>query len=97
MPWWIMSILSAGAVDLPQELAAALAHHNQPVGEFAQVEHHAVLVGVRLAQHRVQGRDDRHAQLAEQRQHVPSRRPAEDAVLVLQADQIHVVDVLMFR
>ena len=45
----------------------------------------------RVAQNGVQGRDDRHAQFTQESQNVAARPPAENAILVLQADDIHVV------
>ena len=41
----------------------------------------------------MEGRDDRHAQFAQEGQDVAAGLPAEDAVLELQAHQIDVVDV----
>ena len=58
-----------------------------------QLLHHAPLVGVRLAQDGVERGDDRHSQLAQQRQHVAAGGPAEDPELVLHADDVHVADV----
>ena len=37
--------------------------------------------------------DDRHSQFAQKRQNVTAGRPAENAELVLQADDVHVADV----
>ena len=80
-------------VDLLQHLPAPLGHDHQPGRARDQFLHHAPLVGVRLAQDGVQRGDDRHAQLAQQRQHVAAGRPAEDPELVLHADDVHVADV----
>jgi hypothetical protein len=41
----------------------------------------------------VQGRDQGHLQISQQRQHVAARLPSEDAILVLQTDDINVIEV----
>ena len=48
---------------------------------------------VRLGEHGVQGRDDRHAQPAQGRQQVAAGGTAVDAVLVLEADEVHLAHV----
>jgi hypothetical protein len=88
-----IDLLFGHAVDVAQEAGAALAHHHQPVGALDQFFHDAALIRIGLAQHGVQGGDDRHAQLAQQRQNVAARRAAEDAVFMLQANEVHVVAV----
>ena len=52
---------------------------------------------VRLAQNGVQRGDDGHSQFAQQRQNVTAGGPAENAELVLQADDVHVADVEKIR
>ena len=46
-----------------------------------------------LAQNGVEGGDDRHLQFADQRQQMAAGRPAVNAKLVLNADNVHVADV----
>ena len=46
-----------------------------------------------FAQDRVQRRDDRHAQIAQQRQDVAAGPAAKNAVFELQADQVDAVDI----
>ena len=55
--------------------------------------HHAPLVGSRLAQNGMKRGDNGHSQFAQERQNVTAGRPAENAELVLQADDVHVADV----
>ena len=52
---------------------------------------------VGLAQNSVQRRYDGHAQIAQQRQDVAARPSAEDAVFVLQAYEVHVIDIQKVR
>ena len=55
--------------------------------------HHGALHRVRLGEDRVERRDDRHAQIAQELEHVPARLAAEDAVLVLDRHDVDGVDV----
>ena len=80
-------------VDVLQHLAAALGHHDEPRRERDQLLHHAPLVRSRLAQHGMERGDDGHSQFAQQCQDMTAGRPAENAELVLQADDVHVADV----
>ena len=41
----------------------------------------------------MQGRDDGHAQITQESQDVTAGPPADDAILELQADQVHTVDI----
>ena len=45
----------------------------------------------------MQRRDDRHPQLAQQRQHMAARRPSKNTELMLETNDIHVVDVQEIR
>ena len=76
-----------------QELFAALTHDHQPIGKCRDFLQHRALVGIRLRQNGVQGRDNRHAQFAQQSQDVAAGPAAENAVLMLQADEIDIVDI----
>ena len=80
-------------VNILQHLPSALGHDHQPGRERDQLLHHAPLVGSRLAQNGMQRCDDGHSQFAQERQDVTAGRPAENAELVLQADDVHVADV----
>ena len=84
-------------VNFAQELLAPLGHGHQPRRKPDQVAHHAPLLRVRFAQHRVQRGDDGHLQFAQQRQHMTARRPAENAKLMLHANHVHVRDVQKIR
>ena len=84
-------------VYLLQHLSSALGHDHQPGGERDQPFHHAPLVGSRLAQNGMKGGDDGHSQFAQKRQDVTADRPAENAELVLQADDVHVADIQKVR
>ena len=48
---------------------------------------HRALQRVRLGEDRVERRDDGHAQLAQEREHVPAGLASEDAVLVLDGER----------
>jgi hypothetical protein len=52
-------------VDLFEKLAPPLRHDDQPRRQRGKLPHDAPLVLIRLAEHRVQGRDGRHPQLAQ--------------------------------
>ena len=80
-----VDLLRQHAIDLLQEFRAALAHDDQPVGQGGDFFQHPALIGIGIAQNGVQGRDDGHAQFAQERQDVAARPPAEDAIFVLQA------------
>ena len=81
------------AVDLPQERPGPLGHDDDAGGQVGQLRQDPPLVGVRLAQDGVQGRDDRHPQVAQQAEDVAAGRAAVDAVLVLEADDVGVGEV----
>ena len=80
-------------VDILQHLPSALGHDHQPGRKRDQPLHDAPLVGSRLAQNGMQRGDNRHSQFAQECQDVTAGRPAENAELVLQADDVHVADV----
>ena len=71
------------AVDLLEELDAASAHGDQPVGKRRHLFEHQPLFGQRVLQDGVQCCDDRHAQFAQQRQDMAAGRAAIDAVFML--------------
>ena len=95
IPWgmWIDLRRRDLVPDLTEERRAVLAHHDQALRERAELVHHATLRRVGFAQDRVEGRHDRHPQLAEQRQDVGAGLAAEDPVFVLHGHDVEVVDV----
>jgi hypothetical protein len=61
-----------------------------------KIRHHASLLERRFAEDGVERGHHRHAQVAQQRQHVAARLAAEDAVFVLEAEDVdpaHVQEV----
>jgi hypothetical protein len=85
------------AVDLAQQGGARRAHHHDALGEADQLVHRGALELVRRREDRMERRHDRHAQLAQQRQHVAAALAAEDPVLVLHARDVDRVDVQEVR
>ena len=71
------------AINLLQKRLGPLGHDDDAGGEFRQLDQNPALVGVRLAQHRVQGGDDGHPQVPQKTQDVTSRRASIDPILVL--------------
>ena len=88
-----VDLVGADAVHLSQERRAGSAHDDQPLRQRRELVHHAALERVGLGEDGVQGRDDRHPQLAQQLKDVTPGLSTEDAVLVLDADDIDRVDV----
>ena len=89
--------LAAGHLeDFLQELGRELAHDDEAVGKLRDLFHDHQLVGVGLAQDRVQRGHDRHLQAAQQMQDMASGRTAEDSILVLQAHHVDIVEVQEF-
>ena len=81
------------AVDLAEEHARPFGHDDDPRRQLRELDQDPTLVGVRLAQDRVEGRDDRHPEVAHQAEDVAARRAAVDAVLVLERDDVGVREV----
>ena len=84
-------------VDLPQELRRVLTHHNQPVRQFCDFQHHPTLVGVRFFQHSVQSGHYRHAEFPQQIHNVAACRPTENSVLMLHTHQIDIGEIEKLR
>ncbi len=80
-------------VDLLQHLSPALRHDDQPGRKRDQLLHDAALVSPRFAQNGMQRGDHGHSQFAQECQNVAPGGSAENAELVLQADDIYVADV----
>jgi len=92
-----IDLFLGNSVNIAGEFHPPPRHHHHPVAQLRDLLEHPPLVFVRLPEHGVEGGHHRHAQLAQHRQDVASRRSPEDAVLVLHADKIHVVDVEEIR
>ena len=88
-----INLLRPDTIDFLQEFPAAFAHDHQPVGQGRDFFQHPLLIEVGVLQNGVQGRDDGHAQFTKQGQDVTAGPSAKDAVFVLQADEVHVVDI----
>jgi hypothetical protein len=80
-----------------QHLAAALRHDYEPGRKRDQAVHYTPLFCSWIAQNGMEGRDNRHSQLAQERQNVTTGGSAENAEFVLQADEIDVADVQEIR
>ncbi len=52
-----------------------------------------MLIGARLSQDRMEGRHDRRSQVAHQAEHMAARRAPEDAVLVLETDDVGIGEI----
>ena len=76
-----------------EEVSARYAHHDETVRQPRQFFDHRALCGIRSGQHGVQRRHDRHPQLAQQGEEVGASLAAEDPVLVLNGEHIHLIDV----
>jgi hypothetical protein len=85
------------AVDRVQHVPAVLAHDDQPLRQGGDFVDDQPLRGVGRTQNRVQRRDDRHPERSQQEQQVIAGLAAEDAELMLQADQVHLIDVQVVR
>ncbi len=80
-------------VNILQYPTSPLGHDNQPGRERDQLLHDTPLVGARLTQNGVERRDNGHPQFAQERQNVTAGGSAENAELMLQADDVYVADV----
>ena len=76
--------------DFDQEPPRRLGHHDHTLGLVAQRGQNLELMRRRRREHRVQGDDERLRELAGERQHVLAVAPAEDAVLVLEQDDVDI-------
>ena len=85
------------AIDVAQQFAALLGHHDDLRGHLDDALHHRALSRRRLGQHGVQRRDDRHGQARQQRQDMGAGFAAENAELVLQTDDVEPAGVEKLR
>ena len=81
------------AVDLAEERPRPVGHDDDPRRQLRELDEDPTLLGVRLAQDRVESRDDRHPEVTHQAEHVAAGRAAVDAVLVLEGDDVGVREV----
>ncbi len=81
------------AVNVLEEGSGLFGHHHDAGGQIRQTHQDAPLIGAGDVQNRVQGRDDRHPQVAEQAKKVTAGRTAVNPVLMLDADDIRVGEV----
>ena len=84
-------------VNLPEKRARPLGHHDHPGRQIDDLVEHPALIVAGLLEHRVQGGGDRHPQIPQQADDVAAGRAAEDAVLMLQTDDVGVGEVQVVR
>src|SRR6185369_9032767 len=70
-----------------------ITHYDESVGEQRDLVHDNTLIGVGLAENRVESRNHRHLQTPEQTQNMASRGATEDTVFMLQRDEIDVAEI----
>ena len=61
--WNKIDFFFGNMVNLSKEIFSPVAHHHQSVRQSRQLLQHPTLAGIRLAQHRMQRRHHRHAQI----------------------------------
>ncbi len=88
-----VDLVGGHAVHLAEKLCSLLAHDDEALGQPRELVHHAPLLRRRFGEDGVQRRDDRHPELAEEREDVGARLSAVDPVFVLDGHHIDVVDV----
>ena len=76
-----------------RNVRGALGHDDQPGRQVGDLSQHPAMLAGRIGEHRVQRGDDRHPQVAQQPDDVAAGRAAEDAVFVLEADDIGVGEI----
>ncbi len=80
-------------VNVTEEAACSLGHDDQAGRHLGDLPEHAVLIGVRVAQHGVERGDDWRPQIAHQPEDVAAGGTAEDAVFVLEADDVGIGEI----
>ena len=83
-------LLRRAGLQLDQETACGLGHHDHAFGLAAQRKEHVELMRRRLREQRVQGHDERCEELSRERQDVLPFRATVDPVLVLEQDDVDV-------
>ena len=81
------------AVDLAEQRAAALRHDGQPGREMEDIAHHPPLIGRGMGENGMERGVDRCPDVAHQFEHVSAGGAAEDAVFVLQGDDVDVREI----
>ena len=76
-----------------QKSRGVLAHHNQAVRERGDFVHDKSLIGIWLAENRMQCRHHRHLEALEESYDVAAGWAAENAVLMLKRDQINIAEI----
>ncbi len=80
-------------IDLPQNRAPALGHHDQPFRLPDDLVHHPALVGTGLLQDGMQGCHHRKVDLAQDCQNMVPRSAAIDPELMLQTEHVEAVEI----
>ena len=85
------------AMHRAEQLAAVVGHHRHAGGEVQEFVHHPPLLRGRAGKHRVERGVHRHPQLSNEIKHAFPCGAAEDAVLVLQRNDVYVRQREEFR
>ena len=85
-----LDLLVRAAAYLHQQPPGGFGHHDHSFRFVAERGQHLELVVGRRGEHGVQGDDERLRELTDERQHVLAVAAAEDAVLVLEQDDVDV-------
>jgi hypothetical protein len=76
-----------------QKLSALFGHGDQPRGKLGKLPEYPALIGIGIAKNRVQGRNNRHAHAAQRREKMAAGRPAKDAELMLDRQDICIIQI----
>ncbi len=88
-----VDFLSGYAIGLAQHGSATFAHHHEARGKRAQLLKYPVLVRTGVLQDRVQGGNDRYAEVAQKRQNKTAAGAAINSVFMLKADHISIAKI----
>ncbi len=80
-------------IQFAEQLFTLPGHYHDPLGTVDDFAQHFLLCGAGAIGDRVQGRDQRPTQIAEQPENVTSIRSAEDAELMLKGNHVHMIEV----
>ena len=86
-------MVSLQSIDIHEDLAPPLAHHNDSGREGSQLLHHLQLFNAGFLQHRVELGNNRYMNMAQQGEDMATSRSAVDTEFVLQADDICVREI----
>ena len=81
-------MVSLQSIDIHEDLAPPLAHHNDSGREDSQLLHHLQLFNAWFLQYRVELGNNRYMNMAQQGEDMATSRPAVDTKFVLQADDV---------